>query len=98
MQIVLLAGGSGKRLWPLSNSLRSKQFLNVDHFSDENSGTMVSMVFGQVTRACPDSDILITTNEKSIAMLETIAEGGDFCIEPEQKDKIGRASCRERVY
>lgn len=76
MQIVLLAGGSGKRLWPLSNSLRSKQFLNVDHFSDENSGTMVSMVFGQVKRACPDSDILITTNEKSIAMLETIAEGG----------------------
>ncbi|MCI9321748.1 MAG: cupin domain-containing protein [Lachnospiraceae bacterium] len=97
MQIVLLAGGSGKRLWPLSNSLRSKQFLNVDHFSDENSGTMVSMVFGQVKRACPDSDILITTNEKSIAMLETIAEGGDFCIEPEQKDTFP-AVCLALAY
>jgi mannose-1-phosphate guanylyltransferase len=29
MKIVLLSGGSGKRLWPLSNDSRSKQFLKV---------------------------------------------------------------------
>ena len=27
MQLVLLSGGSGKRLWPLSNNARSEQFL-----------------------------------------------------------------------
>ena len=27
MQLILLSGGSGKRLWPLSNDARSKQFL-----------------------------------------------------------------------
>lgn len=27
MQLILLSGGSGKRLWPLSNNARSKQFL-----------------------------------------------------------------------
>ena len=27
MQLVLLSGGSGKRLWPLSNNARSKQYL-----------------------------------------------------------------------
>ncbi|MCQ2178098.1 MAG: hypothetical protein MJY42_04355, partial [Bacteroidales bacterium] len=27
LKIVLLSGGSGERLWPLSNSSRSKQFL-----------------------------------------------------------------------
>ena len=26
MNIILLSGGSGKRLWPLSNDVRSKQF------------------------------------------------------------------------
>ena len=27
MNLVLLSGGSGKRLWPLSNDIRSKQFI-----------------------------------------------------------------------
>ena len=27
MNIILLSGGSGKRLWPLSNEIRSKQFI-----------------------------------------------------------------------
>lgn len=27
MNIILLSGGSGKRLWPLSNDIRSKQFV-----------------------------------------------------------------------
>ncbi|MEE3399759.1 MAG: sugar phosphate nucleotidyltransferase, partial [Eubacterium sp.] len=27
MNIILLSGGSGKRLWPLSNDIRSKQFI-----------------------------------------------------------------------
>ena len=29
MNIVLLSGGSGKRLWPLSNNSRSKQFIKI---------------------------------------------------------------------
>ena len=29
MRILLLSGGSGKRLWPLSNDARSKQFLGL---------------------------------------------------------------------
>ncbi len=29
MNIVLLSGGSGKRLWPLSNDTRSKQFIKI---------------------------------------------------------------------
>ncbi|MCM1118661.1 MAG: sugar phosphate nucleotidyltransferase [bacterium] len=97
MQIVLLAGGSGKRLWPLSNSLRSKQFLYTGYSSGGNSGTMISRVFQQVKKACPDSGILIATNEKSVAMLETIVEDTDFCIEPEQKDTFP-AICLALAY
>ncbi|MBR0202949.1 MAG: hypothetical protein IJQ56_01145, partial [Synergistaceae bacterium] len=29
MNIILLSGGSGKRLWPLSNDIRSKQFIKL---------------------------------------------------------------------
>ena len=29
MHIILLSGGSGKRLWPLSNDVRSKQFIKI---------------------------------------------------------------------
>ena len=29
MNIILLSGGSGKRLWPLSNDVRSKQFIKL---------------------------------------------------------------------
>ena len=29
MQYIILSGGSGKRLWPLSNDVRSKQFLKM---------------------------------------------------------------------
>ena len=29
MNLILLSGGSGKRLWPLSNEIRSKQFIEM---------------------------------------------------------------------
>ena len=35
MNIILLSGGSGKRLWPLSNDIRSKQFIKF--FKDDNA-------------------------------------------------------------
>ncbi len=38
MQLVLLSGGSGKRLWPLSNNIRSKQFLSLIEKEDGNYG------------------------------------------------------------
>lgn len=97
MQIVLLAGGSGKRLWPLSNSVRSKQFLNAGNVSDEGNGMMVSAVFQQVRKVCSDSNILIATNEKSVAMLETITGNVDFCVEPESKDTFP-AVCLALAY
>ena len=36
MNIILLSGGSGKRLWPLSNDIRSKQFIKI--FKKEEGG------------------------------------------------------------
>lgn len=47
MHIILLSGGSGKRLWPLSNDVRSKQFIKL--FKNENGKceSMVQRVYRQ---------------------------------------------------
>lgn len=42
MNIILLSGGSGKRLWPLSNDVRSKQFIKLFKNNDEYE-SMVSV-------------------------------------------------------
>ena len=34
MNIILLSGGSGKRLWPLSNDIRSKQLIKIFKTAD----------------------------------------------------------------
>lgn len=41
MNIVLLSGGSGKRLWPLSNDIRSKQFIKIFKCADGDYESML---------------------------------------------------------
>ena len=48
MNILLLSGGSGKRLWPLSNDVRSKQFIKLFKNGDEYE-SMVQRVCRQIT-------------------------------------------------
>ena len=59
MNIVLLSGGSGKRLWPLSNEIRSKQFLKL--LSDAKGGheSMVQRVYRQITQAGIQAKIVV---------------------------------------
>ena len=47
MNIVLLSGGSGKRLWPLSNDIRSKQFIKIFKCPDGSYESMVQRVYRQ---------------------------------------------------
>ena len=47
MTIVLLSGGSGKRLWPLSNSTMSKQFLEILPKKDGTKESMIQRVYRQ---------------------------------------------------
>ena len=42
MKLILLSGGSGTRLWPLSNDSRAKQFLKV--LRNGETGELESMV------------------------------------------------------
>lgn len=54
MNIILLSGGSGKRLWPLSNDVRSKQFIKLFKNDDEYE-SMVQRVYRQITTVDADA-------------------------------------------
>ena len=62
MQIILLSGGSGKRLWPLSNEARSKQFLPLLASPSGGRESMVQRVVRQLGEAGLDAEITVATN------------------------------------
>lgn len=63
MKIILLSGGSGKRLWPLSNDIRSKQFLQVLESPDGTKESMIQRVVRQIKATGHADGIVVATGE-----------------------------------
>ena len=61
MKIILLSGGSGKRLWPLSNDARSKQFLRLLTAPDGTRESMIQRVVRQIKSVGLTDDIVVAT-------------------------------------
>lgn len=87
IHLVLLSGGSGTRLWPLSNSSRSKQFLKVLRDADGNHVSMVQRVFGQIRNVHVELDVTIATCASQENSIRSQVEG-DYALvlEPERRD------------
>ena len=87
MHIVLLSGGSGKRLWPLSNDIRSKQFIPIFRGSDGARHSMAQRVCGQVRHAIPGAQITIATSKAQVSVLRNqLGDAVDICVEPCRRD------------
>lgn len=87
MHLVLLSGGSGKRLWPLSNEARSKQFLRLLPGQDGNKESMVQRVYRQIREAGISSPIIITTSEVQISSIRSqLGEEVEIVAEPDRRD------------
>lgn len=87
MKLVLLSGGSGKRLWPLSNDARSKQFLKVLQDDELNMVSMVQRVWSQIGRNGLSDDSYIATSKSQIEiMLSQVGKDVPLIIEPERRD------------
>lgn len=87
MHIVLLSGGSGKRLWPLSNDIRSKQFIPIFRGSDGSRQSMAQRVCGQVRCAVPDAKITIATSKAQVSALRSqLVDMVDISVEPCRRD------------
>lgn len=87
MNIVLLSGGSGKRLWPLSNDIRSKQFIKI--FPTENGEriSMVQRVYGQIRNALGNVPVTVATSKSQTSILRSqLADTVDISIEPCRRD------------
>lgn len=87
MQLVLLSGGSGKRLWPLSNNARSKQFLPLLTKNDGTQESMVQRVVSQVRESNLTDDITIATNVSQLDIIfNQLGESVSVVAEPERRD------------
>ncbi len=87
MNIILLSGGSGKRLWPLSNDIRSKQFIKL--FKDDNGEyeSMVSRVYRQITTVDPDAKVTIATSKTQVSTIRNqLSDKVSICVEPCRRD------------
>ena len=82
MQIILLSGGSGKRLWPLSNEIRSKQFIKI---FETKSGyeSMLQRVLRQIHKIPAQIKITVSTSKTQATILKKyVSNDVDISIEP----------------
>ncbi|UEP94920.1 cupin domain-containing protein [Bacillus pacificus] len=87
MKLILLSGGSGKRLWPLSNDSRSKQFLKVLKNENDEMQSMVQRVWGQLKSLGIENDAVIATSKSQVDMINSqLGNGVPIIIEPERRD------------
>ena len=98
MNIILLSGGSGQRLWPLSNNVRSKQFIKVLQGEDGQLESMVQRVYRQITTVDAEAPVTIATGKKQVSMiLNQLENKVNVCVEPERRDTFP-AICLAAAY
>ena len=85
MNIILLSGGSGKRLWPLSNDVRSKQFIKLFKNNDEYE-SMVQRVYRQITVDADAKITIATSKSQASAIKNQLGEKASICVEPCRRD------------
>lgn len=87
MNIILLSGGSGKRLWPLSNDIRSKQFIKLFKTPDGEYESMVQRVYRQIRSVDPDANVTIATSKSQVSAIHNqLGEDVGICVEPCRRD------------
>lgn len=97
MNIILLSGGSGKRLWPLSNDIRSKQFIKIFKKADGSYESMVQRVYRQIRTVDADANVTIATSKAQVSAIHNqLGENVGISVEPCRRDTfpaIALASC-----
>lgn len=89
MNIVLLSGGSGKRLWPLSNDIRSKQFIKIfkKPGTEDEYESMVQRVYRQIKKIDAQSTVTIATSKTQVSAIHNqLGEDVGISVEPCRRD------------
>ena len=86
MNVVLLSGGSGKRLWPLSSDALSKQFLKLLKNERGEYESMVQRVVRQLRSAQPSAKVFVSCNETQADALRRQLGDVEMILEPARRD------------
>ena len=87
MNIVLLSGGSGKRLWPLSNDIRSKQFIKIFKTPEGDYESMVQRVYRQIRKIDGNATVTIATSKTQVSAIHNqLGEHVGISVEPCRRD------------
>jgi mannose-1-phosphate guanylyltransferase len=83
----LLSGGSGKRLWPLSNDIRSKQFIKIFKKEDGTYESMVQRVYRQIKKVDKSAKVTIATSKTQVSAIHNqLGEDVGVSVEPCRRD------------
>lgn len=87
MNIILLSGGSGKRLWPLSNDIRSKQFIKIFKTENDEYESMVQRVYRQIRSVDENATVTIATSKTQVSSIHNqLGSEVGVCVEPCRRD------------
>ena len=87
MNIILLSGGSGKKLWPLSNDVRSKQFIKL--FKNEKGAqeSMIQRVYRQIMAIDEEVDVTVATSKpQASTVISQLGRKVGVSVEPDRRD------------
>ena len=93
MHIILLSGGSGKRLWPLSNEVRSKQFIKI--FKKTGAGvsgedsyeSMLQRVYRQIRTVAKEATVTVATAKSQVSSIRSqLGDEVGISVEPCRRD------------
>lgn len=98
MNIILLSGGSGKRLWPLSNDIRSKQFIKAFQNEAGELESMVQRVYRQIMETDEETKVTIATSKSQVSLINNqLGDKVNICVESDRRDTFP-AICLAATY
>ena len=96
MQLVILAGGGGTRLWPLSTNEQPKQFINL-----VNDRSLVENMHHILNQDFSEDNIWVATNiryqETLSKLLPNLYNQDHILFEPEKRDNFAALVCHSSL-
>ena len=87
MNVILLSGGSGRRLWPLSNEVRSKQFIKAFRTADGEYESMLQRVYRQLRAVDSAASVTVATGVAQVSSIcSQLGQAVDISVEPARRD------------
>ncbi len=87
MNVILLSGGSGKRLWPLSNDVRSKQFIKMFKNEAGEYESMLQRMYRHFGALGDDVCVTIATSKTQVSAIHNqLGSDVNISVEPCRRD------------